>query len=94
MRNLKVIFLALLFSGIGAVVLIDEVAIDWYPPVARLPGGAISTFAPPDVRSCMGARVWSSLGDASGTRRWHHCQTVLEQGTKSLRDSPLRRALT
>ena len=79
MRNLKAIFLALLFSGIGAVALIDGVAIGWYPPVAHLPGGAISPFAPPDVRSCMSARVRSSIGDASGTRHWHHCQTVLAQ---------------
>ena len=57
MRNLKVIFLALLFSGIGAVALIDEVAIGWYPPVAQLPGGVSSAFAPPDVRGCMRARA-------------------------------------
>ena len=78
-RTLKVIFLALLFGGMGAVALIDRVAIGWYPPVAQLPGGESSPFAPVDVRSCMGARLWSSLGDVSATRRWHHCQTVLQE---------------
>ncbi len=79
MRTIKVIFLALLFGGMGVIALIDGVAIGWYPPMAHLPGGAISPLAPSDVRSCMGARLWSSFGDASATRRWHHCQTVLEQ---------------
>ena len=45
MRNLKVIFLALLFGGIGAVALIDGVAIGWYPPVAHLPRWSEQPFA-------------------------------------------------
>ena len=65
--NLKFFFLALLVGGMGAVALIDRVAIGQYPPVAHLPGGATSHIAPSEVRRCMSARVWSSMGDASST---------------------------
>lgn len=77
--NLKFFFLALLVGGMGAVALIDRVAIGQYPPVAHLPGGATSHIAPSEVRRCMSARVWSSMGDASSTREWHQCQTGLTQ---------------
>ncbi len=69
----KVITLGLLLAAMSAVALIDRVAIDWYPPAGTAQDGRAVAYAPGDVRDCIGARAFSSLGDATSTRLWNAC---------------------
>jgi hypothetical protein len=65
--------LGLLLAAMSAVALIDQVAIDWYPLAGTAQDGRAVAYAPGDIRDCMGARAFSSLGDATSTRLWNAC---------------------
>ena len=65
MVRLKMIMLGLLLAAMSAVALIDQVTIDWYPPAGAAQDGRAVAYAPGDIRDCMGARAFSSLGEPS-----------------------------
>jgi hypothetical protein len=75
----KILFLTSLLTGIGAVALINEIAISRYRPVATLADGRQVAFNPDDIRGCMGARALASIGDEMSHWQWQHCETVLAQ---------------
>jgi Type IV secretion-system coupling protein DNA-binding domain len=75
----KILFLTSLLTGIGAVALINEIAISRYPPAATLADGRKVAFNPDDIRGCMGARALASIGDETSHWQWQHCETVLAQ---------------
>ncbi len=75
MVRLKMIIL--LLAAMSAVALIDQVAIDWYPPAGYAQDGRAVAYAPGDIRDCMGARAFSSLGDATSRRQWSACVASL-----------------
>jgi|SRR5581483_7352142 len=89
MRKVRVSLLAALLVGIAAVTLINEIGISRYPPAGVFPDGAVRGFFPSDVRSCMGARALSALGDQTSQWHWHNCARTLVQ-TQALSSFDLR----
>ncbi len=57
--------------------LINEIGISRNPPTWMLADGRTGTFDPQSIRSCMGARLLSTLADRSSEAHWHRCATAL-----------------
>ncbi len=77
--RLKVIMLAALFAGLLLVFLINEIGINWYPPMWTASDGRTGYYDPAGVRACMGARALAALADRSSAWQWHRCATTLFQ---------------
>ena len=75
--KLKLALVAAVVAGFGALHLINELAINWYPPVWTSPDGRSGYYLPDDVRSCMGARLFSNLADRTSAHHWHRCAVTL-----------------
>ena len=75
--KLKLALVAAVVAGFGALYLIDELAINWYPPTWTSPDGRSGFYLPDDVRSCMGSRLFSKLADRSSAHHWHRCAVTL-----------------
>ena len=70
--KLKLAMLAAVVAGFGALFLINELAINWYPPIWTLSDGRSGFYQPDDIRSCMGAglgRLRLALLDSDRRRR-------------------------
>jgi Type IV secretion-system coupling protein DNA-binding domain len=77
--RLKIAMLIALLVGLCTVFLINEIAINRYPPVWTLPDGRNGPYDPASIRACMGARALAALGDRSSASHWHRCATALHQ---------------
>jgi hypothetical protein len=89
MRKAKIVLLGVLFTGLGAVMLINEIGIARHPPAGRFPDGITRGFDSSDVRACMGARALATLGDRTSQWHWQRCESTLAQ-TQALSAFDLR----
>ena len=77
--KLKLALIAAVVAGFGALYLINELAINWYPPTWTSPDGRSGYYSPDEVRSCMRSRMKSSLGDRASALHWYRCATTLQE---------------
>ncbi len=75
--KLKLALVAAVVAGFGALHLINELAIERYPPVWTAPDGRSGYYLPADVRECMGARLFSNLADRTSSDLWRRCAATL-----------------
>ena len=53
MRRLKITLLGLVMGGISVLVVVGEIGIVWYPPIATLADGRQALLNPGDVPLCV-----------------------------------------